>query len=210
MYAWVYFVVNCLDFRQVKLHLECLTLWLQHFWLFAFTTASIFIFYAYILTRTFLSFSFFLIYFCHKRIFTLFLPIALRNVENLMRSLKFNLKRLFVFNIKFSLSKKSTYLSLRFTRFKCIYRKLIWEFYNFLISFSTSWPKRERNNKTSIQEKIKISTHKKKLLEIGKKSIFPKFQSLPVKRMRKPFSSPDQRSTDGEANGKKGTFCLIL
>jgi hypothetical protein len=57
-----------------------------------------------------------------------------------------------------------------------------------------------------IQEKTKISIPKKKSLEIGKKSIFQKFPSLLARRMRKSYTRPDLKSTDGEANGKKGNF----
>jgi hypothetical protein len=62
----------------------------------------------------------------------------------------------------------------------------------------------------SIQEKMKISTHKKKLLEIGKKSIFQKFQSSPDNKMKNPFSKQDPKSIDGEDNGKKGIFLIIF
>jgi hypothetical protein len=57
---------------------------------------------------------------------------------------------------------------------------------------------------------MKISTHKKKLLEIGKKSIFQKFQSSPDNKMKNLFSKQDPKSIDGEDNGKKGIFLIIF
>jgi hypothetical protein len=57
---------------------------------------------------------------------------------------------------------------------------------------------------------MKNSTHKKKLLEIGKKLIFLKFPSSLVNKMKKPFSNKEPKSTDGEVNGKKGILYLIF
>lgn len=49
-------------------------------------------------------------------------------------------------------------------------------------------------------------TLKQKSSETGKKSISLKFPSSPVNKKKKSSSSKDQKSTDGEVNGKKGNL----